>query len=100
MKLIFILLLVLSPLVSANVDTATESEKKYLIKIANELAYLQELTRKAKKTADPEARITLDYVALENDLAEIRRALEAHVTAPSRTPRRITSLELAIGNYQ
>jgi RAQPRD family integrative conjugative element protein len=86
--------------IEATVDTTTENEKRYLIKIANELAYLQELTRKAKQSADPHARITLDYVALEHDLQEMRWALESHVNAPSRTPRQVTQLELTAGDYQ
>jgi RAQPRD family integrative conjugative element protein len=86
--------------IETTVDTTTENEKRYLIKIANELAYLQELTRKAKQSADPHARISLDYVALEQDLQEIRRALETHITAPSRTPRQVNPLDLSVGDYQ
>lgn len=82
------------------VDTTTETEKRYLIKIANELAYLQALTEKAKKVADLNARITLDYVALEHDLREIRRALEMHVNAPSRSPRKSEQLQLTLGDYE
>lgn len=104
MKYLFILMLVLVPLANADVDiaidTTTENEKRYLIKIVNELAHLQELTQKAKRAADPNARISLDYIALENDLREMRRALEAHVTAPSRSPRKLTQLELTVGSYQ
>lgn len=78
----------------ANTDAATETEKRYLIKIAQELAHLDELANKASSTADPDARVTLDYVALRHDLQEIKRALETHINKPLRTPRNITALEL------
>lgn len=79
----------------ANTDAATEEEKRYLIKISQELAHLDELATKAANKADPDARITLDYVALRRDLQEIKRALEAHIKQPSRTPRNLVALELA-----
>lgn len=80
---------------SASTDATTEDEKRYLIKIAQELKHLDGLAVKAANKADPDARVTLDYVALRHDLQEMQRALEAHINNPSRTPRRIESLTLA-----
>ena len=79
----------------ADVDTTTESERRYLIKVAHEIAYIEQLTQQAEAHADPDARVTLDYVALKNDLAEMRRALEAHIKKPSRSPRNIDPLQFA-----
>ncbi len=81
----------------ANVDTTTEAERRYLIKVANELAQLEVLAKKAESNADPDARVTLDYVALKNDLAEMRRALESHLHAPSRSPRKLEPLHFTSG---
>lgn len=91
--LMVVMLLLAWPAVAAT-DAATEEEARYLIKIANELNHLIELAKKSKTHADPDARISLDYVALENDLTEIQRALEQHVKRPSRSPRRLRALEL------
>lgn len=79
----------------AEVDTTTEAEKRYLIKIAEELSQLDKLAQQASENADPDARVNFDYVALRNDLQEIRRALEGHIQKPSRSPRKISDLELA-----
>lgn len=87
--------LIFSNSVFAEVDTTTEAEKRYLIKVAQELKHLDELASKAANNADPDARVTLDYVALRNDLQEMRRALEAHLQKPSRSPRRIDELTFA-----
>lgn len=96
MKKMILLLSMLSINISyANTDTTTEDEKRYLIKIAQELKHLDVLAAKAADKADPDARVTLDYVALRKDLREMQRALEAHITSPSRSPRKIESLTLA-----
>lgn len=87
--------LLFSQAVLAEVDTTTEAEKRYLIKVAQELKHLDELAAKAATNADPDARVTLDYVALRNDLQEMRRALEAHLQKPSRSPRKINELAFA-----
>ena len=81
--------------VFANTDAATEEEKRYLIKISQELAHLDGLATKAANKADPDARVTLDYVALRRDLQEMKRALETHIKRPSRTPRNLVALESA-----
>lgn len=99
MKHIFLSLLLLAMPAMA-VDTTTEDEERYLIKISQELAHINELANKAKQSADPNARVSLDYVALIHDLNEIKRALDAHITAPSRSPRKIQSLQLSVGEYQ
>lgn len=80
---------------NAGTDAATEDEKRYLIKIAQELKQLEILAAKAANKADPDARVTLDYVALRHDLLEMQRALETHINRPSRTPRKIEALTLA-----
>lgn len=80
---------------SANTDAVTEEEKRYLIKITQELKHLDELAAKASYKADPDARVTLDYVALRNDLQEMQRALDAHINNPSRSPRKLNALSLA-----
>lgn len=80
----------------AGTDAATEDEKRHLIKIAQELKHLDELAVKASIKADPDARVTLDYVALRHDLQEMQRALEAHINKPSRSPRSVDALTLAV----
>jgi RAQPRD family integrative conjugative element protein len=99
MKQLFLTLLILAAPAMA-VDTTTEDEKRYLIKISQDIAHISELANKAKQSADPDARVSLDYVALINDLNEIKRALDAHINAPSRSPRKIQSLQLSVGEYQ
>lgn len=96
-KLLLMLIgvIAISQSVVADVDTTTEAEKRYLIKVAKELKHLDELATKAANNADPDARVTLDYVALRKDLQEMRRALEAHLEKPSRSPRRIDDLAFA-----
>lgn len=84
----------------ANTDAATEEEKRYLIKISQELAHLDDLATKAANKADPDARITLDYIALRRDLQEMKRAIEAHIKQPSRSPRNLVALEFAGNNAQ
>ena len=79
----------------AGTDTSTEDEKRYLISIAEKLGEIEQLAAKAQSSADPQARISLDYVALNNDIKEIRRALEQHINLPSRSPRKIDSLEFS-----
>ena len=79
----------------ADVDSTTEAERRLLVKIANELAHLKHLAEKAAVEADPDARFVLDYVGLQNDLQAMQQAIERHITLPSRSPRRIESLELA-----
>lgn len=82
-----------SKLALADIDTTTESERRHLIKIAHEIAHLEQLVQKAEFYADPDARVTLDYVALKMDLAEMRRALETHLEKPSRSPRKVDGLQ-------
>lgn len=98
MKYILLLGLLVSVTSVANTDATTEEERRYLIKIAQDLAHLDELAAKAQNKADPQARINFDYMALRNDLQEMKRALESHITKPSRSPRNIKSLELASKN--
>lgn len=93
--LFFVVLMSCCITVFAEVDTTTEAERRYLIKVANEIKHLEFLADKAAAAADPDARVTLDYVALRHDLAEMRRALEAHIDSPSRSPRKIDSLQFA-----
>lgn len=101
MKYIMLLIGLLSVGVcTANTDAATEEEKRYLIKIAQELQHLNELAEKAANVADPNARVKFDYVALRNDLQEMHRALQTHINNPSRSPRKIEALTLAGKNRQ
>lgn len=69
-----------------------EAETRYLIAIANEIENLKALAQKAAATADTSQRVQFDYTALQNDLAEIQRALEQHVKEPSRSPRIISAI--------
>ncbi len=82
----------------ADTDAVTEDEKRYLIKIVQDLKHLDEMAAKASVEADPDARVTLDYVALRHDLQEMQRALETHITTPSRSPRKMDALSLARKN--
>lgn len=97
MKTFFVVVVGLmgSGICMANTDATTEDERRYLIKIVQDIHHLDELATKAANQADPDARVTLDYVALRRDLQEIKRALESHITKPSRSPRKIKTLELA-----
>ncbi len=69
-----------------------EAEARYLIAISNEIENLKALAQKAAATADTSQRVQFDYTALQNDLAEIQRALEQHVKEPSRSPRIISAI--------
>lgn len=84
----------------AEVDGATEEEKRYLIKIADELKRIEVLVQQSAAAADPKARVVLDYDALARDVKNLRSALERHVTVPSRTPRRVQPLEIAGSNHE
>lgn len=79
----------------ADTDAVTEDEKRYLIKIVQDLKHVDEMAAKASMKADPDARVTLDYVALRHDLHEMQRALETHINKPSRSPRKLERLTLA-----
>lgn len=79
----------------AQVDTSTEAEKRYLIKMAEELALLDELAQKASEHADPDARIGFDYVTFRQDIQVRRKALENHIQKPSRSPRKLSELSVA-----
>ena len=98
MRLLIVLSMLYASLCAAGTDATTEDERRYLIKIAQELKHLDELAVKAANKADPDARVTLDYVALRHDLQEMQRALEAHITKPSRSPRTMNALTLARTN--
>ena len=80
---------------TAQVDATTEPERQYLVRLVAQLDEIQRLASRAADNADPYARVTLDYVALQKDLTEIRRAIQQHVTQPERSPRRLPALELA-----
>lgn len=99
-KLVFLLLffMVGSPAM-ADIDTTTEAEKRYLIKIVEEIQHVDELAQHASENSDPNARVNLDYVALRSDLKEIKRALESHIQKPSRSPRRVTDLTFVKSNH-
>ncbi len=81
---------------TAQVDATTEPERQYLVRLVAQLDEMQRLASKASENADPYARVTLDYVALQKDLKEIQRAIQQHVTQPSRSPRRLPALELGV----
>jgi RAQPRD family integrative conjugative element protein len=85
-------LMLMSVPVLADVDSTTEAEKRYLMKMVEQLADIHRLSVLAQQSADPDARVTLDYVGLQADIQDIRRALEQHVSLPSRSPRRIEPL--------
>lgn len=96
----FVMAMLLSLSVVADVDGATEEEKRYLIKIADELQRIEILVQQSAATADPNARIALDYDALARDVKTLRGALERHVKVPSRSPRRVQPLELADSHHE
>lgn len=96
MSTFLLMLLIVHPLPTvADVDSTTEAEKRYLIKIVEQLAEIHRLAVLAQQNADPDARVTLDYVGLQADIQDIRRALEQHVSLPSRSPRRIEPINFA-----
>lgn len=70
----------------------SEIEKRYLITMTTEIENLKSLAQKAESTADKGERLQFDYAALQRDLDEMQRAIEQHVKAPSRSPRKIDSL--------
>jgi RAQPRD family integrative conjugative element protein len=73
-------------------DAATETEQIMLLRIADELEYLQSLAAKARTASDPSARIQFDYAAFIADLQEIQTSIERHVSRPQRTPRKVTPI--------
>ena len=70
----------------------SETEKRYLIAITTEIENLKTLAQKAESTTDKNERLQFDYAALQRDLAEMQRAIEQHVKAPLRSPRKIEVL--------
>ena len=70
----------------------SETEKRYLIAITTEVENLKALAHKAESTTDKNDRLQFDYAALQRDLAEMQRAIEQHVKAPLRSPRKIEVL--------
>lgn len=94
MKTVFFFLWVLLAPLNLHAAPAQESEteKRVLIVIANELEQLKALTHKAKATKDARQRVQFDYAALQRDLQDIQTAIENHVNKPSRSPRVISTL--------
>jgi RAQPRD family integrative conjugative element protein len=77
---------------NAVIAQESETEKRYLIAITTEIDNLKSLAQKAEATADKNERLQFNYSALQRDLAAMQQAVEQHVKAPSRSPRKIEAL--------
>jgi|TARA_R110000850_G_scaffold97031_5_gene202729 RAQPRD family integrative conjugative element protein len=91
--LVLTLLLLISGATSAGVDHVTDQERLALEKVLVYLKDAQGLVLKANSVSAIDTRFPLNYQALNTDLAEIREALERHLRAPSRSPRKMKTLE-------
>ena len=84
--------LMMLSLSNAVIAQESETEKRYLIAITTEIEHLKSLAQKAEATADKDGRLQFDYAALQRDLTAMQQAVEQHVKAPSRSPRKIEAL--------
>lgn len=87
------LMIFLSAASSAGVDHMTDQERLALEKVLVYLKDVQGLVSKASSVSAIDTRFPLNYQALNSDISEIRDALERHLRAPSRSPRKIKNLQ-------
>ena len=88
--------MLLCPPVAAE-DFVTESERRVLNQVAQEIEYLLLLVNQAEQARNPDIRFPFDYPALQQDLELVRRGIVDHLAGPSRSPRRAPPLS---GQYQ
>lgn len=82
---------------NASVLADGDAERQALARLAHELEALEPLILEASRAADPDARIRFQYEWLRQDLATIRRGIEAHIEAPRAEPRPVAPLR---GDYR
>ena len=91
--LVITMLIVASASASAGADHMTDQERLALEKVLVYLKDAQGLVSKANSVSAIDTRFPLNYHALNTDISEIRDALERHLRAPSRSPRKIKNLQ-------
>lgn len=74
-----------------------DAEREALARLVHELKALEPLINEASQAADPDARVRFQYDWLRQDLAMIRRGIEAHIEAPRAEPRPVPPLR---GDYR
>ena len=74
-----------------------DGERETLARLVHELESLEPLIVEASRAADPDARVRFQYDWLRQDLATIRRGVEAHLEAPRAEPRPVPPLR---GDYR
>ncbi|WP_339616287.1 RAQPRD family integrative conjugative element protein [uncultured Gilvimarinus sp.] len=91
--LVITLLLIASASATAGADHVTDQERLALEKVLVYLKDAQGLVSKANSVSAIDTRFPLNYHALNTDISEIRDALERHLQAPSRSPRKVKNLQ-------
>ena len=79
------------------VQADTDDEREALARLVHELKALEPLIVEASRAADPDARVRFQYDWLRQDLAIVRRGIEAHLEAPRSEPRPFPPLR---GDYR
>lgn len=82
---------------NASVLADGDAERQALARLVHELEAIEPLIVEASLAADPDARIRFQYEWLRQDLATIRRGIEAHIEAPRAEPRPVAPLR---GDYR
>jgi len=77
---------------STPVFATNETEKGELIRITKEIKFLKSEVSKIKSLKRVDDTESFNYQALLSDLDKISSAIERHVKAPSRQPRKIKPL--------
>ncbi|WP_049722452.1 RAQPRD family integrative conjugative element protein [Gilvimarinus polysaccharolyticus] len=91
--LVLTLMICISATSAAGVDHVTDQERLALEKVLVYLKDAQGLVAKANSVSAIDTRFPLNYPALSTDMSEIRDALERHLKAPSRSPRKVKHLQ-------
>ena len=79
---------------------SSEVEKDELKRVIKELKYLEADVSKISQLRRADDTEAFNYEALAQDLKAVREAVERHVAAPSRQPRKLQPLKLEYGNIR
>lgn len=92
-RLILIVLLASPALAQAEFDHVSDAERAALIRLIHVLDSTRPLLDQAEHNQVTDTRFPLDYRQLRRDIELIREGLSRHISKPSRSPRRLPTLE-------
>ncbi len=92
MQILYVLILSLLLAQPATANDQATTERQALLQIDRHLVELESLIETAEATADPDTRIRFRYDWLRDDIAHLRRGVQAHIHQPLATKRATTPL--------